>query len=171
MGPPKRASELVSLEGMRVRRRELEEVPRIERVVPEELVRVAAKPVAARASDQVDDRARHVSVFRTERRVVDLEFLDAGDRRRKADRTERQVVRRDAVDDVADGLFAIARSVEGERAGPANRRRRKPGLRRRHGSWHERPEIDEVAAIERDLMDGLRRHHVADRARRPIEKR
>ena len=51
-GAANRASKLVSLEGMRFPRHELEEVPRIERVVPEELVRVAAKPVCPRASDR-----------------------------------------------------------------------------------------------------------------------
>ena len=44
---PERASELVPLEGGRIRRGELEEVPRIERVVPEKLVCVPAKRVAA----------------------------------------------------------------------------------------------------------------------------
>ena len=170
-GTAERASELVALERVRVWRRELEEVPRVERVVPEELVRLAAEPIASRTRDQVDDRTRHVTVFRVERRVVDLEFLDAGDRRRKTDRTERQVVRRHAVDDVADGFLAIACGIEGQRAGPANRRRRKAGLRGRHRSRHERTEVDEVAAVERNLMNGLRRHHMAHRTRRQVEKR
>src|SRR4030095_921003 len=162
---------LVSFEGMRLRRRELEEVPRIECVVPEKLVGLATKLIRARASDQIDDRSRHVSVLRTERGVVDLELLDAGDRRWKADGSERQVVGRDAIDDVPDGFLAIARRVEGERPGPANRRRRKACLGGRHRAWHKRSEIDEVAAIERNFMNRLRRYHIADRTRCPIEKR
>ena len=89
----------------------------------------------------------------------------------KPNRTKRQVVRRDAVDDVSHGLFAIPGRVEGERSGPAKWRRGKPGLRRRHGAWHKRSEIDEVSTIERDFMDGLWRHHVADCARCAIQKR
>ena len=72
---------------------ELEEVARVERVVAEELVGLAAELIGARSRDEVDDRARDVAELRAERRVVDLEFLDARDRRRKTDRSERQVVR------------------------------------------------------------------------------
>ena len=166
-----RPAELVALERVRVRRRELEEIARVERVVAEELVGLAAEPVGPRTRHQVDDRARHVTVLGAERRVVDLELLDAGDRRRKTDRTERQVVRRHAVDDVADGFLAIAGGIEGQRAGAANRRRRKAGLRGRHRSRHEQTEIDEVAAVERNLLHGLRRHDMADDARRQVEER
>ena len=151
------AAELVALERVRIRRVELEKVARVERVVAEEFVGLAAELIGARARDEVDDRARDVAVLRAERRVVDLEFLDARDRRRKADRSERQVVRRHAVDDVGDRFFAVAGRVERERAGAANRRRRKTGLRRRHRPGHERPEIDEVPAVERHLLDGLLR--------------
>ena len=59
-----RAAELVALERMRIRRGELEEVARVERVVTEEFVGLAAELVGARARDQVDDRARHVAVLR-----------------------------------------------------------------------------------------------------------
>ena len=62
---------------------------------------------------------------------------------------------RDAVDQKADGLLAIAGGVERERADAANRPRREPGLRRRHRSGHEQAEIDEVAAVQRNLLDGL----------------
>ena len=169
--PPERAAELVPLEGGRIRRRELEEVPRIERIVPEKLVRVPAKLVAARTGHQVHDRSRHVSVFGTERRVVDLEFLDARDRRRKANRTERQVVRGHAVDHVANGLLTIAGRVEGERSGPPNRRGRESRLRGRDRPGYQRPEIDKVPAIERDLLYRPGGNHVAHRAARPIHER
>jgi hypothetical protein len=97
-----------------------------------ELVCLAEKPVRTGAGNQVDDRTRDVSVFRFEGGVVDLELFDAADWRRKPDRPEGQIVRGDAVDDVADSLFAIARGVEGKCTRPANGRRRKPRLRRRH---------------------------------------
>ena len=42
--------------------------------------------------------------------------------------------------------------------------RREPGLRRRHRSGHEQAEIDEVAAVERNLLDGLAGDDVADGA-------
>ena len=44
IGPPSDAAELVALERMRIRRRELEEVARVERVVAEELEGLAAEP-------------------------------------------------------------------------------------------------------------------------------
>ena len=83
-GAAERSAELVPLEAMRLRRRELEEVPGVERLVPEELVGGTMEPVAAGAGHQVDDGAGHVAVFRAERRIVDLEFLDAAEGRRKA---------------------------------------------------------------------------------------
>ena len=110
-------------------------------------------------------------VFCTERRVVDLEFLDARDRRRKANRTERQVIRGHAVDHVAHRLFTVAGRVEGERAGPPTRRGRKSRLRGGDRPWDERPEIDEVPTIERDLLYRPGRNHVAHRTGRPIDER
>ena len=106
-----------------------------------------------------------------ERRVVDLELLDAGDRRRKGELSKRHVGRAHAVDDVADRFFAVAGGIERQRAGAADRRAREPGLRRRHRSGRQRSEIDEVAAVERDFLDGRRRHDVSDDARRAIEQR
>ena len=126
-----RPAELVAIERVRVGRREFEEVARVERLVAEELVGLAAELVRSRARHQVDDRARHVPELGAERRIVDLELLDARHRRRKADRPERQVVGGHAVDDVADGFLAVAGGIERERAGAANRRGRESRLRRR----------------------------------------
>src|SRR4029078_8028974 len=51
-GAAERSAELAPLERMRVRRRELEEVPGVERLVPEELVGAAVEGVAAGAGHQ-----------------------------------------------------------------------------------------------------------------------
>ena len=150
-----RSAELVAPERMRIRRRELEEVARIERIVPEELEDVAVDLVGARSRDEIDDRAGHMSVFGGERRVVHLEFLDAPERRLEDERTERLVVGADAVDQKRDRLLAIAGRVEGERADAANRPGGEAGLRRRDRSGHEQPEIGEMTAVQRHLLHGL----------------
>ena len=46
-----------------------------------------------------------------------------------------------------------------------------PGLRRRHRPRHEQTEIGEVAAVQRNLLHGLRRDDVADGGRRAIDER
>ena len=166
-----RSAELVPPERMRIRRREFEEVARIERIVAEELEDVAVNLVGARSRDEIDDRAGHVSVFGADRRVVHFEFLDAPERRLVDERSERLVVGADAVDEKRDRLLAIAGRVEGERADAANRPGGEAGLRRRDRSWHEQPEIGEMTAVQRHLLHGLSRDHVPDGGRRTIDQR
>ena len=156
---------------MRIRRRELEEIARIERIVPEELEDVAVNRVGARSRDQIDDRAGHVSVFGGDARVVHLEFLDAPERRLVDERSERLVVGADAVDQKSDRLLAIAGRVEGERADAANRPGGEAGLRRRNRSRHEEPEIGEMTTVQWNLLHGLSGDHVPHGGRRTIDQR
>ena len=93
------------------------------------------------------------------------------ERRLEDQRPERQVVGRHAVDHERDRLFTVAGRVEGERTDAANRPRREPRLRRRDRSWHEQTEIREVAAVERNLLDGLRRDDMADGGGGAIDER
>ena len=166
-----RSAELVLRERVRIRRGELEEVARVERVVPPVLEDLAVKLVGARSGDDVDDRPGHVTVLGTERRVVDLELLDAPERRLEDERAERQVVGRHAVDDERDSLFAVAGGVDGDRADSTNRSGGEPGLRRRHRPRHEQAEIGEVATVQRNLLHRLRRDDVADGGRGAIDER
>ena len=166
-----RPAKLVALERVGLAGRELEEVPRVERVVSQELECVAVKLVGARSRDDVHDGSRHVPVLGRERRVVHFELLDAGDRRFEDQRAERQVVARHAVDQESNRLFTIAGSVEGKRAHPANGPGRKPGLRWGHRAGHEKPEISEVAPVQRNLLDGLRSDDIAERRRGTVDER
>ena len=166
-----RPAELVPVEGVRILGRELEEVACVERIISKELERLAAEGVAARSGDDVDNRAGHVTVLGAEHRVVDLEFLDARERRLEHQRPERQVVGRHAVDLEPDRLFTIAGGVERERTDASNRPRREPHLRGRHRSGHEQAEIGEVATVERDLLHGLGGDDMADGGAGPIDQR
>ena len=156
---------------MRIRRRELEEVARIERIVPEELEDAGVNLVRARTGDEIDDRAGHVAVLDADGRVVHLEFLDAAERRLVDERSERLIVGADAVDQERDGLLAIAGGVEGQRADAANRPGREAALRRRDRTGHEQGEIGEVTPVQRNLFERWARDHVPDCSRYAIDQR
>ena len=115
-----RSTKLVPVERVRILGRELEEVPRIECIVPQELERLGAQAVGTRPRDDVDDRPGHVPVVGAEHGAVDLELLNAGERRLEHQRSERQVVGRHAVDHEPDSLFTIAGRIEGQRTDAAN---------------------------------------------------
>ena len=115
-----RPAELVALERVWLRRGELEEVSRVEGVIPEVLEGVAANPVRARTRHDVHDRAGDVAVLGRKDRRVRLELVQAADRRLENQRPEGEVVRRDAVDDERDRFFAVTGGVERERAEAAD---------------------------------------------------
>ena len=151
--------------------RELEEVPRIERVVPQELEHLAAKLVGARSGDDVDDRARDVTVLGAERRVVDLEFLDAGE---GGSNISEPNVRLLVVTPLTRNPTASSRLPAVLKASAPTPRiglDGEPGLRWRHRPGHEQTEIGEVAAVERNLLHRLRRDDMADGGRRAIDER
>ena len=80
----------------------------------------------------------------------------------EVDRAKPQVVERDAVDHVVDGFLAVAGGVDGESAAAANGYGRGPVLRRRHRTRDEQPQVEEVAPIERDLLNHPLVDHMAD---------
>jgi hypothetical protein len=168
--PAQGSAELVALERVRFRR-QLEEVAGIQCVVPQEFECLSPELVGTRLSDDIDDRAGHVAVLRAERGVVDLEFLNARNRRLEHQRAEREVVGRDPVDQESDGLLTIAGRVEGERSSPAERRRGESGLRGRQRPRRQQSEIDEVPAVQWNLLHRLRRDDMTDRGRRTIDER
>src|SRR6185436_910957 len=105
--PTRGSTKLIPVEGVRIRRGELEEVARIEDIVSKEPEQVAAQAVGARTGDDVGNGSRHVTGFSVERRAVDLELLDAANRRLEDEGAERQVVGRDAVDHESNGFLTI----------------------------------------------------------------
>ena len=127
--------------------------------------------VRARARHDIHNRARHVTVLRSKRRMIDLEFLDAPKWRLENERTKSQVVGRDAVDDESDRLLAIARHVDRERADPANRPDGESRLGRRDRGGHKQTEIDEVATVQRNLLHGRSRNDMPDDGRCAIDER
>ncbi len=68
-----------------------------------------------------------------------------------------------AVDHEVHGVFAPARRVESERSLAAQRRRQKAILRRRHRSRNQQRKVDEMPAIQRNLLHRLLIHHLPQR--------
>src|SRR5215510_10684168 len=86
------ASELVPLERRRLSRGEVEEVTRVQHIVAEELEEFAVEFVGSRTRCDVNDRAGALPILGAKGRVIQLEFLNAADRRLKADRVEPKIV-------------------------------------------------------------------------------
>ena len=81
------------------------------------------------------------------------------------------VVQVDAVDHEVHGVFAVAGGIERERALAAQRRRQEAVLRRRHRTGREQTEVDEMAAVQRNVLDGALVDHLADRDGRGVDQR
>ena len=112
-----------------------------------------------------------MAVLGAERGVVDLELLDACNRRLEHQRAERQIVGGHPVDQESDGLLTVTARVEGERSSPAKRRRRKSGLRGRHRSRDQQREIDEVPAVQWNRLHSRRRDDMTYDRGRTIDER
>ena len=164
-------AELLAVEHRLGRRRRVEIVARVVFVVAVEVERFAVHRVAAGPCRDVDDRSRVPAVLGAERRVVDLELGDGVDRRLEGDLRVRQVVEVDAVDHEVDRRFTVARRHERKRALTAQRRAQPCVLRRRRAAGHQRTEVDEVTAVERNLLHGALRHRLSDRDRCGVDER
>ena len=151
--------------------RRVEVVARVEPVVAVEVERFAVHRVGPRPGGDVDDRAGIPAVLRAEGRVVDLELGHRVDRRLEGDLRVRQVVQVDAVHHEVDGRLPVARRHEGERSLAAQRRAQPRVLRRRAAAGHQRPEVDEMPAVQRNLLDRLLGHDLADRDGRRLDER
>jgi len=103
--------------------------------------------------------------------VIELELLNAADRRLKTERAEGLIGNADAVDEKSGGFLTIARGIDGNGANPPQGRRGEAGLRRRDRAGSQQSEIGEVASVEWNFLHRLRRHHVADAGRHPIDER
>lgn len=155
-----RCAELIALEGRRFQ--SVEEVARVERIIAQELECFSMKPIRARARGNVHDRAGVPAILRAERRVIHLEFLHCVDRRLKRDLVLDHIIEIHAVDHKIHRVFAVASRVECERALPAQRRSQESVLRRRDRSGYQQPKVNEVAAVERNLLHSLLIDHLAD---------
>ena len=164
-------AELLAIEHRLGRRWRVEVVARVVLVVAVEIEGFAVQRIAAGARRDVDDRAGVPAVLGAERRVVDLEFRHGVDRRLERDLRVRQVVQVDPVDHEVDRRLAVARRHEGERALAAQRRAESRVLRRGRPAGHQRPEIHEVTAVQRNLLHRFLRHHLTDRHRRRVDER
>jgi hypothetical protein len=87
---------------------ERKKVARVEGIVSKELKQLTMKFVGAGPCGDIDDSARALAVFSTQRRIIDFEFLNRADRRLKSDRAVREIVQGDAVNDVVDRLLSVA---------------------------------------------------------------
>src|SRR4051812_24562057 len=131
----------------------LEEIPRIEGAVAEELKNLAMKLVRAGTGGDVYDRAGVPSVFGTKGRVIGFELLHGIDRRLESDLVLDHVVEVDAVNHEVNGVLTTAGRVQAKRSLAAQRRRQKSILRRRYRTGNQQAEVDKVSSIQRDLLD------------------
>ena len=149
----------------------IEVVARVELVVAVEVEALAMHRVRARSRGDVHDRAGVAAVLRAERGVVHLEFGHSVDRRLERHLAVRQVVQVDAVEHHVDRGLAVARRHERERPLPAERRAQIRILRRSGAARHQRAEVDEVPAVQRNLLNGPFGHHLTDRDRGGFDER
>src|SRR5262245_15513509 len=106
-----------------------------------------------------------------ERRIVDLEFLDASNGWLKTEGAKSKIISTDAVDVKGDGFLAMACGVDGKCANSAKRCRRESGLRWSDSARCQQREVGEMTAVERNLLNVLRRQDVTDAGRHTVDQR
>src|SRR5436305_11826567 len=127
--------------------------------------------VRSRPGGDVDDSAGVAPVLCAAGRIISLELLHSVDGRLKRNLILSHVVEVDAVNLKIDGVFTIARRVESERTLTAQRRCQISILRRRDRAGQEQPQINEVAAIEWNLLHSLLVNDSANGGRRCLNDR
>ncbi len=165
-----RAAEVVALQLVLRLVRSLEEVVlRVQRVAAAEVEAAAAELVRAAAGDDVDLRAAGLAELRAVAVAQDLELLDRLDRRVDEDRAVRaDVVVVRAVDrpEIRGDVAAADREVRAaeqalvldvEEIGGAH-------------AGHQRGELQEVAAVQRQLADLLSGDHAGDVAAEHLDR-
>ena len=151
--PAGRAAELVLIEG---RLGHGKAVARLERIVAIEPPARALPPPGTRARDDADDRAGVAAVFRVEGVREDAELVDRVRRRPQHEAGVERVVVGRAIEQEIVRLVAHAVDVEAAGGVAEAARGRVARLsaqrrRRRDDAWHQRAELGEVAAVERQL--------------------
>src|SRR5581483_7675215 len=79
------------------------------------------------------------------------------------------VVQVDAVDHEIDRVLTVAGCIEGERTLPAQRRSQEAVLRRCDRAGDEQPEVNEMTAVEWNLLHRALIDHLADGRRRVFD--
>ena len=145
-----RAAELIAAVVRLHRVRRLKEVPRVQRLVAEELEAAAVKRVRAGLGRQVDDAAVEAAELGGRAVALDLELLNRVDDREERDLAGLRLQHRDAVEQILVGARPAAVDARQLRVG-----------RQRHAG-RERRQRDEGAAVQRQLHDLLVLDDVAE---------
>ena len=143
----------------------VEVVARIQRLIAEVVEDLTVEPVSARARADVHDRTRAAAVLRAERRVVDLELRRRIDRRLERDLVLAHVVQVDAIDLEVHRVFAVTRGDKGARAETAAGAGKAARRRSHNASGSQHREIEEVTAVERQILHGVLADDLAHRHR------
>ena len=151
-GTAKGRPKIVPSEGRLSHGRSVEKIPGVHRAIAQEIEKLAVKVIRARACGDVDDGARVSAVFGAVGGVVDFELGYRVDGRLEGDLVLNHIIEVDAVHQVVDGIFALARGDEAERSLAAQGSRQEPVLGRSYGSRGKQAQIHEVAPVERDFL-------------------
>src|SRR5262249_12506929 len=141
---------------------QVEDVSRVKIIIAQKFERIAVKLIAAGASGDVDDGPGVSSVLGAVGPVADHDLPYCADRGLERNLVLNHVVQVDAVDHEVDRVFTIACRVERERALTAQRRGQETVLRRNDRAGNQQSEIDEMASVEWNLLDGSPVDHLAD---------
>ncbi len=164
------AAELMPAEGLGLVRQEIEEISRVECIVPEELEQLPAWRVRAGSRHDVGDRSRVAAVLRAEGGVVHLHLLDRQDRG-----LHRQVVEllvdRDAVHHEVDAVVSTPGGVEPIKPVSAAGCGEESTLRGRDRSGKQDSEVHESPPVEWHLLDRSLVDDMADRDGGSIDRR
>ncbi len=156
------AAEVVTIELVLARGFAIEEVAGVEVVVAEVVEGLAVDLVGAGAGGDVDDGAGGAAELGAEGGVDDLELGGGVDGGLEGDLVLRHIVEVDAVDLEVVGVFAIAGGGEGVRSEASAGCGEAAVVGRDDGAGCEVSEVEEVAAIQRDLLNGLPVDDLAD---------
>ena len=140
----------------------VEVVAGVESFVAEVVKGLAVELVGAGASGDGDNRAITAAILRAEGGVIDLELGGGADRRLEGDLVLANIVEIDAVDLEVYRVFAIAGRDEGVCAETAAGSGKAARGIRHDASWSEHGEIEEVAAVERQLLHRIPVDHLPD---------
>ena len=166
-GPAEIAAELIPFQSrlrvwQAVQCRWIEKVSCIQPVVTQKFVRFSVELLRAGARGDIDDRARVPAEFRAVCGVVDLEFGHGIDRGLESDLILQHVTQVYAIDHEVDGVLASTSTVKGQCPLSADRDSQKAICRTRHRSRDQLRQIDEVPAVQRNLLHNVLINHLSD---------
>ena len=143
-----------------------EVIPGVEPLAADEAEPAAAELVATRLGDDVDLRAAGVAVLGAVGAREDLELGDRVERRLDDDHPGGVVAVRHPVEH--EVVAVLADAVHLHRAAEVIERRVRL---RRQRAWQKQRQLHEIAAAERQLIDRLRGHHLAERRGFSVDER